>query len=291
MNTLSEYLVQARLSGKAIPHFNVSTIDMIHAVFDAVDSVSDECGQKIPLVIGLAEKERDFIGESIAVSIVHELAKIHDHPIFINADHTYNIERAKAAIDAGYDSVVIDFADKSYEENVTMTLQVVEYRNSIGSKCLIEAELGYIGAGSQLRDSIPAGVSIATMTDPDQAARFIADTGADMLAPSIGNIHGIVRGGNPALDADRVSAIAERLLNTPLVLHGGSGSTDSDFKSVITAGVSLIHISTELRAVYRDALVKSLAETTDLAPYKYLQSSYDAVVEVVKNRTKLFWGI
>jgi len=161
----------------------------------------------------------------------------------------------------------------------------------LGREVLIEAELGFIGQSSKLLDEIPEGVSEATMTKPEDAKYFVEQTGIDLLAPSVGNIHGMVKGGNPRLDIQRIKDIKEAC-GIPLVLHGGSGISDQDFKDAIKAGISMIHINTEIRVAYKEALEKYLKENlNEITPYKFLQPAVDAIDEVVTNRLKLFSGI
>lgn len=288
MKTLREYIADAEASNTAIGHFNFTTIDMFWGIFDAARAVASERGEDIPVIVGVSEGERDFFGVQQVVEFIESVRNSYAYPIFSNADHTYSVERAQEAIDAGFDMVIIDAAEKPYDENVTMTKAVVEYRNESDSTTLIEAELGFIGGGSNIKDAVPEGVSAETMTKPEEAKDFVEKTGIDLLAPSVGNVHGIIKSGNPKLDPERVSAVRESA-GVPLVLHGGSGSLDEDFTAVIKAGISAIHISTEIRKVYRDALDKSLANDPDqIAPYKYLKTTREAVKQVVEERIKLF---
>ena len=290
MKTLKEYLQEAQENKRAIAHFNVANSDMLMAVFAGAKKVSEEYGEKIPVVIGLSEGERDSFGVTQAVDYIMSLRNEHDYPIFLNADHTYSVERTLEAIDAGFDMVIYDGAKISHEENLENTKKVVAYRNEINPDCLVEAEFGFIGGGSDIKDSIPEGVSEATMTKPDEAKKFVHDSGIDLLAPSVGNLHGMVKSGNPALNPERVSAILEAT-GTPLVLHGGSGSTDEDFVAVIKAGISLIHISTELRVGYRKGIEEAFEADADvLAPYKYFKQAQTNVMLIVEDRMKLFWG-
>ena len=126
------------------------------------------------------------------------------------------------------------------------------------------------------------------MTKPEDAKHFIEQTNIDLLAPSVGNIHGMVKGGNPRLDIQRIKEIKETC-GVPLVLHGGSGIADIDFKEAIKAGISIIHINTEIRVAYKEALEKYLKENpNEVAPYKILKPAVEAIEEVVYNRLKLF---
>jgi fructose-bisphosphate aldolase class II len=250
----------------------------------------------VPAIIGVSEGEREFIGLESAVAMV-KTARENGLPIFINADHTYSVEKAKVAIDKGMDSVIIDAADKSYEENVRVTKEIVEYAKSKSStlstdsqgpafRCLVEAELGYIGKSSKILDQIPEGVSEETQTDPDEARSFVEETGIDLLAPSVGNIHGLVKGGNPRLNIERIRAVRERA-GVPLVLHGGSGTSDEDFLKAIEAGIAIIHINTELRVAYKEGIEEGL-RSGEIAPYKFLAEGVEEMKKVVKDRLKLF---
>jgi len=214
-------------------------------------------------------------------------------PIFLNADHTYSVDRVKEVIDAGFDAVIIDGAEKSFEENIIMTKESVDYKNSKNPEILIEAEYGFIGKSSKVLDELPHGVEVSenTMTKPDEAAQFVKESGIDLFAPAVGNIHGMVKGGNPKIDIERIRQIRESA-GVPLVLHGGSGITDEEFKQAIEAGISIIHINTEIRLAYKQGIQKSLIENPDeIAPYKYLKPAVQAMQTVVEKRMALFAGL
>lgn len=288
MKSLREYITEAEEKKIAIGHFNFTTIDMFWGIFDAARAVASERGEDVPLVVGVSEGERDFFGVQQVAEFIESVRNEYAYPIFSNADHTYSVERAIEAIDAGFDMVIIDAAKEPYEKNLEMTKAVVDYRNESETTTLIEAELGWIGGGSNIKDELPEGVSEETMTKPDEAKKFVKETGVDLLAPSVGNVHGIVKSGNPKLNPKRVAEV-RAAAGVPLVLHGGSGSRDEDFTAVIKAGIGMIHISTEIRRAYREALDKSLANDPEqIAPYKYLKSTREAVREVVKARIELF---
>ena len=119
------------------------------------------------------------------------------------------------------------------------------------------------------------------MTKKGDAKYFVEQTGVNLLAPSVGNIHGMVKGGNPKLDIERIREIKEAC-GIPLVLHGGSGITDEEFKDAIGAGISIIHINTEIRVAYKNAIEKYLKENpNEIAPYKFLEPGVKAIEEVV----------
>ncbi len=286
MKTLREYIHDADAQGVAIGHFNISNLEALHGIFNAARSLN------VPVIIGVSEGEEDFVGTHEAVALVKTLREHYDYPIFINADHHYSFERVKACIDAGFDAVIVDNAKLPLEENIAITKQCVDYAREVSQKTgrdiLVEAEIGFIGQSSKILDAIPEGVSEATMTTPEDARAFVQATGVDLLAPSVGNIHGMVRGGNPRLHPERVKAIREAA-GVPLVLHGGSGTMNQDFIDCIKAGIDIVHINTEIRVAFRDAIKKALIDNPDeVAPYKFLKPGVLVVEHVVTERLKLF---
>lgn len=285
MKTLKECVLEAKEKKVALGHFNISNIEGFWGVFRAAQSLD------LPIIIGVSEGERDFIGVRQVAALVKATREELDYPIFLNADHTYSFERVKEAIDAGFDSVIFDGAKLSFEENVKLAKQCVEYARNSGREVLVEGELGFIGQSSKILDEIPEGVLLdeSSLTDPVRAREFVDLTGVDMLAPAVGNFHGMLRGGvDPKLNIERVKAISEST-GTPLVLHGGSGNSEDDFKQAIANGVSVVHINTEIRVAYKQGLQIGLTENPDeVAPYKFLKPSIKAVQDVVEWKLRLF---
>ncbi|PIR68132.1 tagatose-bisphosphate aldolase [Candidatus Nomurabacteria bacterium CG10_big_fil_rev_8_21_14_0_10_35_16] len=289
MKTLREYIQEADEQGTAICHFNVSNLEALHGIYVAAKKLN------LPIIIGVSEGEEAFIGKEEIVALVRAIKERDKYPIFLNADHHYSFETVKGAIDAGFDAVVIDAVKLPIEENIALTKKCVDYAREFSKKynkdVLVEAELGFIGQSSKIIDQIPDGVSEDTMTTPEDARRFVEATGVDLLAPSIGNVHGMVKSGNPRLHPERVKAIREAV-GIPLVLHGGSGSMDEDFLECIKTGIDIVHINTEIRIAFTEALRKSLADNPEeITPYKYLSNTVTAVAQVVESRLKLFNGI
>lgn len=283
MKTLREYIKEADEKGVAIGHFNISNLEAFHGVYGAAKKLN------VPVIIGLSEGEEDFVGRNEAIGIIKEIREKENFPIFLNADHHYSFERVKVSIDAGFDSVIFDGANLSFEENVKITKQCVDYKRSVNSSVLIEAELGYIGSGSNIKETVPEGAG--GKTKPEDAKKFVEQTGVDMLAPSVGSVHGLIKSGKPHIDGTLVAEI-KKAVGIPLVLHGGSGLRDGDFTTAIKSGISIIHISTEIRIAYDEALKKSLADNpNETTPYKILQPAVDAIEKVVEDRLKLFNGI
>ncbi len=284
MKTLRECVKEAEEKKVALGHFNISNLEGLHAIYSAAKKLN------VPIVIGLSEGEEGAVGREEAVALIRALRTRDNYPIFLNADHHKSFESVKACIDAGFDCVIIDGAKLTFEENVKVTKECVDYARSIskntGRDILVEGELGYIGSGSIVRDSIPEGAGIKT--NPEEAKKFVELTGVNMLAPSVGNIHGIVKSGNPHIDTKLVAEI-RKLAGVPLVLHGGSGLTDKDFTDGIKNGISTVHINTEIRVAFVEGLKKSLAEHPDeIIPYKVSKPAQEAVEKVVYERLELF---
>ena len=285
MKTLKQYILEAEKKGVAIGHFNISNLETLHGIFAAAKKLD------VPVIIGTAEGERNFIGTRQAVALVKSLREEYDYPIFLNADHHYSFEKVKEAVDAGYDAVIFDATGLSFEENIKVTKQCVEYAKSVNPDIIVESELGFIGSSSKVLEGIPEGVKITEefLTKPEEAKRFVMETGVDMLAPAVGNIHGMLKGGkDPALNIQRIKEIKEAV-GIPMVLHGASGNSAEDVRLAIKAGMSCVHVNTEIRVAFRKALVKSLQEMPDeVAPYKYMKEAVFAVEKVVEEKLKMF---
>lgn len=285
MKTLRECVKEVQEKKVALGHFNISNTEGLWGVFRAAQSLNT------PVIIGVSEGERDFIGVKQVVALVKSLRDEFDYPVFLNADHTYSFDRVKEAIDAGFDSVIFDGAKLSFEDNVKVTKQCVDYARDCGRDVLVEGELGFIGTSSKVLDEIPEGVMLdeKSLTDPEKAKEFVEMTGLDMLAPAVGNFHGMLRGGvDPKLNIERVKKISDAT-KIPLVLHGGSGNSEDDFRQAIVNGVCIVHINTEIRVAYKQGLQIGLTENPDeIAPYKFLKPAVKAVQDVVEKKLKLF---
>ncbi len=284
MKSLRTYIKEALDKKVAIGHFNISNIEGFWAVVRAAKDLN------VPVIIGVSEGERSFVGIEQVKVLVDTVRKT-GQPVFLNADHTYSYDKVKEVIDAGYDSVIFDGTELSFDENVALTKKCVEYARSVNKEILVEAEIGFIGKSSKVLSGIPEGVKISEefLTKPDEAKRFSDMTGIDMLAPAVGNIHGMLAGGkDPALDIKRIGEISTTV-QKPLVLHGGSGNSAEDFVAAINAGVAIIHVNTELRVAFRDALRKQLEENPEeVAPYKIMKPSLLAMQAVITEKLKTF---
>jgi fructose-bisphosphate aldolase class II len=282
MRPLREVIQEYRAAGKAIGHFNFSDSNQLKAIIDA----ARETG--LPIIAGLSEGERDYFPFMQARALV-ELYQNQDTPIYLNADHTYSTDKVQRAIAAGVDSVVVDGAKLPTEENIHLLSMCVKYARAAGRDVIMEGELGYIGQASKQLDELPEGVTEANLTTPEEAKAFVEATGIDCFAPAVGNVHGMLKSAaEPRLHPDRVKAIADAT-GVPLVLHGASGNTEEDIVACIKAGITIVHINTELRVLYRDALRASL-QGDETTPYKFLTPAVDAMRDYIVKKQRLFAG-
>ena len=296
---LRELISEAEKNKVAIGHFNVSETVALKGILQASFEISKSRNILTPVIIGVSEGEREFFGVNEIAAVVRSLREKFDYPIFLNADHTRSLEKAKEAAQAGFDAILFDpfggaqgrAGNSSFEENIKKTKEAVQIIKHINPDILVEGELGYIGSSSTIFESVPEGAVIKEedMTTPEQAARFVGETKVDLIGPAVGNIHGMFKDApNPHLNIERIKQIKEAS-GVPLVLHGGSGITDEDFLLAINAGISIIHINTEIRLAWRKGLDKAISENKDeIVPYKLLESVVEEVKKVVEYKLKLF---
>lgn len=289
--TLRQALERAAEKGVAIAHFNISDAVTLKAIFEVASTLSLAEPEKIPVIIGLSEGERDFLGVHEAVALVKELREDHDYPIYLNADHTHSFEKIKEAVDAGFDAVIFDGGKLPLDENIEQTKGAVEYAHKKNPNVIVEGEMGYIGSGSEVLKEVPKGAAVTEndITKVDEAVRFVKETGVDMFSPAVGNIHGMFKDApNPRLFIDRIIEI-KKAVGIPLVLHGGSGIQDEDFIAAIKGGMNVIHISTEIRRAWREGVEEGLKSQPDeVAPAKIMAPALKDMKAIIEKRLRLF---
>ncbi|MFH0712305.1 MAG: class II fructose-bisphosphate aldolase [Candidatus Jorgensenbacteria bacterium] len=291
MISLIKIIREAEKKRVAVGHFNVSNLEMLKAVSHVAEKM------KLPVVIGVSEGERGYIGIHHIRDLVLSYNKEHSgngYRLFLNADHTYSLEKAKEAAREGFDSIIFDGSKLPFKENIKRTREAVRAVKKINKNAVVEGELGFIGQSSKILKKLPEGAVIKPRDLPTaaEALRFVKETGVDMLAPAVGNIHGMMEDAkNPNLQIERIREI-KKAVRIPLVLHGGSGISGRDFRAAIKAGISLIHISTELRVAWRGGLERALKESKDeIAPYKIMPKVLGEMEEVIKGKLRLFGGL
>lgn len=284
------FIKEAEDKRVAIGHFNFCDIATARGIAASIRSVSEKYHFNPPLFLGTSEGEAGYIGPEFAVYIANSLKK-EGLSVFLNADHVHSLEFLRRVVTAGYDSAVFDASNLSFEDNISLTREAVKLARSINPEFIVEGEVGHIGGASKLLDFFPEDARVVpeSLTTPDEAKKFVDATDADLIAPALGNIHGILKHSpNPRIDFSRIKAI-KKAVHTPIVLHGGSGLRDEDFIQAIYAGISVIHINTEIRLAWRKGIEASFAADEDeVAPYKIFPSAEKAIQSVVFERLKLF---
>lgn len=290
LSHLYRFVLEAEGKRQAVAHFNISDLAGLNAIASAIRRVVREYHVNVPVIIGVSEGEMDYIGLKNAASLVKNL-NADGLNVHISADHIHSIERLLEVARAGFDAAVFDMSHLAFEENMRMTATAVRAVKQINPLFVIEGEIGHIGGASALLSEFPkdARPSPEFYSRPEEAYRFALETKVDLIAPAVGNIHGILKNApNPVLDIDRIHLI-RRASPVPLVLHGGSGIRDEEFLRSIHAGVSIIHINTELRLAWRKGMEYALAEKKEeIAPYKLYPMAERAIESVAFERLKLF---
>jgi fructose-bisphosphate aldolase, class II len=285
VDNLRNLLEEARSNGRAIGHFNISDWILLKAVFASAQEL------KVPVIVGASEGERAFLGVAQIAALVKSLREEQGAPIFLNADHTHSLDSAVAAAKIGFDSIVFDLSALPFEENIRQTKHAVEVLKSINPMILVEGEIGNIGTGSEIHESLPDRSK--ELTTPEEAKQYVESTGVDILAPAVGNAHGMlqtmVQGSvKKHLDLTRIREI-KNAARSFLTLHGGSGTEDNDLRGAIAAGINIVHINTELRVAWRRGLEDAFAKKPhEIVPYKLLPIAEESIKQVVLPRLRLF---
>ena len=285
MDVLRRVLTGLQQQGSALSHFNVADLVLLKAVVAAAIEVG------VPVMVGASEGERDFLGTYELAALVKVTREEHGVPVFLNADHTHSLAKAVEAARAGFDAVVIDFSALPFDQNVSRTKETVEAIKAINPAILAEGEIGDIGTGSEIHETVPSEFS--NLTTPEESRQFVDSTGIDILAPAVGNMHGMLESmvegkTKKHLNLERIAQIKEAS-GVFLTLHGGSGTDDKDFLRAIAAGINIIHINTELRVAWRRSLEGGLTrQPNEVVPYKILRPVVESVKRVATSRLKLF---
>jgi fructose-bisphosphate aldolase class II len=274
--TNAELMNKAMAEGYAVGAFNTNNMEITQSIVEAATA------ERSPLILAVSPGAMKYAGVAYLAAMAGVAAEETDVPISLHLDHGLSIDDVLKALDHGFSSVMIDGSKLPFEENIAVTVEVVELARARGAS--IEAELGRL-VGTE--DAISVSEREASMTDPDQAAEFVKRTGIDALAVSIGNAHGWYKG-EPELDFDRLRAIRSKV-DIPLVLHGASGIPDEMIREACSIGVDKINIDTEIRDAFRQAVAAFVNENPDqIDPRKILTPARGAMREVVARKMRLF---
>ena len=275
--SMTEMLNKA-LEGKyAVGQFNINNLEWTQAILAAAEE------EKSPVILGVSEgAARHMGGFKTVVMMVKGLLEDMNItvPVAIHLDHGSSFDKCKAAIDAGFTSVMIDASHHPFEENVETTKKVVDYAHANGVS--VEAELGTVGG--QEDDVVADGVIYA---DAQECKELVEKTGIDCLAPALGSVHGPYKG-EPNLGFAEMEEI-KNLTNMPLVLHGGTGIPEADIKKSISLGTSKINVNTENQIAFAKRVREVLdADKEVYDPRKFIGPGREAIKETVIGKIREF---
>lgn len=236
-----EILERAREGHYAVPAANF--VDPFTA------SVYTETAESLglPIILQFAESHSQYLSVEDAIATGKYYAQKSSTPVVLHLDHGRSKELIFKAVDAGFSSVMIDASDKPYDENVAAVREIVAYAHPKG--VVVEAEIGHVGEGSLYANNTHSN---NIYTTPEEAVRFVADTGVDSLAVSIGTAHGKYKG-TPVIDFVRLKELREAV-PVPLVLHGGSGSGNENLQRCAEDGIAKINVFTDFVTAAYDAV-------------------------------------
>lgn len=265
----SELMLQkADKEGYAVGAFNVENMEMVMAVIKACEELNS------PAILQTTPSTVKYAGLDMYHANVAAAAKAARVPIALHLDHGNSFELAMQALRVGYTSIMIDGSKLDFEENISLSKRVADACRPSGIP--VEAELGKVGGKEDDMSCDDPGY-----TDPDDAVRFVNETGVTSLAVAIGTAHGIYKG-EPKLDVERLSAI-RKVVSIPLVLHGASGVPDEAVRDCIRRGISKVNFATELRIAFSNGIKEYLKDDPDVFdPKKYCTVGMKNVTELVK---------
>lgn len=280
---VKEMMTKAEQGHYAIGHFNINNLEWTKSILQVAEET------RTPVILGVSEGAVKYMcGFKVVADMVKamiESLKI-TVPVALHLDHG-SYEGAKAALTAGFSSVMFDGSHYPIEENIAKTKEIIELANSLG--CTVEAEVGAIGGEE---DGVVGNGEVA---DPEEC-KLIASLGVDMLAAGIGNIHGKYPANWKGLDFDTLAQIKAKVGNMPLVLHGGTGIPADMIKRAIELGVCKINVNTECQLAFQEATRKYIEEGKDLQgkgfdPRKLLAPGAEAIKACVREKIALFGSL
>lgn len=268
---ITELLADARKNHYAIGAFNVVNMETVQAVARAAEA------EKTPVIIQIWHGDMAHAGGRYISAITKAAAESFSIPLALNLDHGQSYEQVVECINWGFSAVMIDLASNDFYENIKSTRKVVEFAHAKGVS--VEAELGQIFDAQS-----PVSQRNSALTDPDQAVEFVAKTGVDALAVSIGTAHGMYSS-KPVIDFELLEKLVQ-MVKIPIVVHGGSNNPDEDIVNMVRLGVAKINIGTDLMNAFTQGMRESLA-SGDPAPRDILGHARECVEAVTRKKIRL----
>lgn len=277
--SMKEMLIKAKEEKYAVGQFNINNVEWTAAILDKAQELNS------PVILGVTSSAAKYMGGwNTVVGLVRGL--IIDHnitiPVALHVDHGGSVEICKAAIDAGFTSVMIDASKFPLEENIKYVKEVVDYAHLRGVS--VEAELGHVGGQE---DNVVAEELYAI---PEECIKMVNDTGIDCLAPALGSVHGPYKG-EPKLGFKEMEEIGNTC-GVPLVLHGGSGIPEDQIKRAISLGTAKINVNTESQQAWTKIVREVLTNDQNVYdPRKIIGPGKKGIAEVVELKCKMFGSI
>ena len=275
--SMKDMLLKAKKGKYAVGQFNINNLEWTSVILSKCEEI------KAPVILGVSEGAVRYMG---GFHIVADMVKavILDKnitiPVALHLDHGSSFEKCKAALDAGFTSVMIDASHHSFEDNIRITKEVVEYAKKTGAS--VEAELGKVGGQE---DDVVAETMYA---DLQECITLVNETGIDALAPALGSVHGPYHG-EPKLGFKEMDEINVALPETPLVLHGGSGIPVEQIKRAIACGTSKINVNTEFQQAWTALVRQNLLDNPKVYdPRKVIGAGFKGIEEVVVDKCEVF---
>lgn len=268
-------LKEAKRKKKAVFHFNINNLEWAKCILEECDRLN------APVILGVSESAVNYMGgynvvAALCYSLISDLNIKTD--VCLHLDHGKSVESCIKAIDAGFNSVMIDGSLKQLQENIEMTKEVVLYAKN--QDVSVEAEIGLMGSieGDNLK--------LGTNTNLEDCINFVCETGIDSVAASVGTVHGIYKG-ELNIDYQLIKKLSEEL-TVPLVLHGGSGLSNDTLKKCVEAGITKININSSIQAAWSEEVRKYLKENPNVIdPRKIIGSGYKSIKEVVASKINI----
>jgi fructose-bisphosphate aldolase class II len=273
---LNEIMERAEREKYAVGAFNCNNMEIVQAIVEAAVE------ENSPVIIQASQGAIKYAGLDYIIALVRTAADNNDIPICLHLDHGTDFNQVKDCIDRGFSSVMYDGSQHSLEENIRITKEVLEIART--KNVSVEGELGKIGG---TEDDVHVDEADANYTDPEEAKRYVDETGIDALAVAIGTAHGQYKG-EPKLRFDILEEIKKRV-NIPIVLHGSSGVPDEAIRRAVELGVRKINIDTNIREAFVKGVHKAIEDNPqEIDPRKILGPAKAEMKEIVREKIRLF---
>lgn len=267
---LQEKFLQVQENQRAILACNYYNFETLKGICLAVSS------RQVPIILQLTRSSIEYMGLTTAVKLGRAALDYYGIEGWIHLDHGDSVDLACQCLDAGFDSVMLDASEKSFEKNIELTRKVVKYAQKFNAN--VEAELGYVAKLGQMHNK-------SGFTEPDEARIFVEETGVNALAVAIGSAHGFYKE-EPKLDMERLSNIND-VTSAVLVLHGGSGVPKQQLQEAIRRGICKINIATEIKNIFMKTLAELLRETNEIDLRKVFPPATDAVNKLIQQKINI----